>query len=385
LTGGTVYIDSELGYLHNYGETGYSQYSSVPVRVGYSQALFGFNSFKWEKKIEPLKFDKAKQQLLYDKEYISELTISYFFGLAMAQMEYEMAQSNVASADTLHKIGAERLKIASISQPDLLTLKLDAVNAANALESAALNLKKAMFSFTSFLNMDTKTSVQVLLPQKPVDITIAEDEALEIAQKNNPDFLGYQQELLEAEREVNRTTRSALFDASLNVSIGFNQVSDRLPGAYHAPMQQDVIRIGLTVPIVDWGVRKGQMNMAKNNRNVTRLSVQQQKTALVQDVIITVNDFNIQKNLITGVEEALKLAIMAYESTKQRFMIGKADISSLTLSLNRLNSAQRNYISALNSYWQNYYKIRKLTLYDFEKQESLSSQFDNFYGLTEQN
>jgi outer membrane protein TolC len=383
LTGGTLYVDSELGYLHNYGEKGYSQYSSVPVRVGYSQSLFGFNSFKWEKKIEPLKFEKAKRQFLYDREAISEQTISYFFNLAMAQTEYEMAQSNVTSADTLYKIGAERVKIASISQADLLTLKLDAVNAANSLKTAELNLKRAMFNFTAFLNMEMGTPVRVTLPQKPVGISIEADAALELVQKNNPDFLGYQQELLEAEREVNKTSRTSLFDASLNVSVGFNQVSDRLSGAYHDPSQQDVVRIGLSVPIVDWGVRKGQVNMAMNNRNVTRISIQQQQSALEQDVIITVTDFSIQKDLVAGAEEALKLAVVAYESTKQRFMIGKADISSLTLSLSRLNSAQRSYISALSSYWQSYYKIRKLTLYDFEKQESLSSHLDKFYGFTE--
>jgi outer membrane protein TolC len=380
-TGGTLYMDSELGYLHNFGTTSHSQFSSVPIRIGYSQSLFGFNNLKWEKRVEPLKFERAKQQFLYDREAISEVTISYFFELATAQMEYEMAQSNVNSADTLYMIGAERIKIASISQADLLTLKLDAVNAKNSLKNAELYLKRATFNFVSFLNMDKKIPVQVTLPQKPANISISVDSALALAQKNNPDFLGYRQELLEAEREVERTTRSSLFDANLNISAGFNQVADRLPGAYSNPQQQDVVSIGLTIPIVDWGLQKGQVNMAKNNQNVTRIAVQQQQTALEQDVAITVSDFNIQKDLIAGAEEALKLATMAYESTRQRFMIGKADISSLTLSLNRLNSAQRSYIIALNNYWKSYYKIRKLTLHDFERQESLSMQFDKIYNL----
>ena len=57
-------------------------------------------------------------------------------------------------------------------------------------------------------------------------------------------------------------------------------------------------------------------------------------------------------------------------------MIGKADINSLTLSLNRQQEAQRNYISALQNYWLSYYKIRKLTLFDFSKGQSLLSTFD---------
>ena len=71
----------------------------------------------------------------------------------------------------------------------------------------------------------------------------------------------------------------------------------------------------------------------------------------------------------------------AYSETKQRFMIGKADINSLTLSLNRQQEAQRNYILALQNYWLSYYKIRKLTLHDFETGVSLSNEFDYKNGL----
>ncbi|MDR2085830.1 MAG: TolC family protein [Dysgonamonadaceae bacterium] len=371
LTGGTFFIDSELGYMRNFGENAYSQFSSVPLRIGYSQALFGFNSFKWEKKIEPLKYQKAARQFLYAQEEISETVIRYFFSLAMAQMEYDLAADNVASSDTLYRIGQERHKIASISQSDLLTLKLEAVNARNSLKNAEINLKRAMFSFVSYLNLDKETPVALQLPNRPEDVEIAPEEALQYAREYNPDFLAYKQELLEAEREVDRTKKSSNFDASLSASIGFNQVAADFQGAYRKPLQQDVISLGLTIPLVDWGVRKGRANMARNTLNVTKISIQQKELSLEQDVLMTVNDFNAQQGLISSAEEAMELATMAYNVTKERFIIGKADLNSLTLSLNRQNSAQRNYLSALQNYWLSYYKLRKLTLYDFATREEL--------------
>ena len=53
LTGGTFFIDSELGYIRNFGEQTYSQFTSVPIRVGYRQDLIGYNPFKWEKGLRP--------------------------------------------------------------------------------------------------------------------------------------------------------------------------------------------------------------------------------------------------------------------------------------------------------------------------------------------
>ncbi|WP_080904309.1 TolC family protein [Parabacteroides sp. Marseille-P3160] len=383
LTGGTFFIDTELGYMRNFGDNTYTQYNTVPIRVGYSQSLFGFNSFKWEKKIEPLKYEKAKKQFIYSREEISESVIQYFFALAMAQAEYDMARENVASSDTLYRIGQERHKIAAISQGDLLTLKLDAVNAQNTLKNTDIELKRAMFSLVSFLNMDKETQIRLKLPDRPRDLTLEAGTALDYARENNPDFLANKQEILEAEQEVDRTKKSSNFDASFSVSVGFNQAADQLSNAYKNPLQQDVVSIGLTIPLVDWGVRKGKANMAKNNLNVTKISVQQKELTLEQEVVMTVNDFNIQQDLIASAEEAMELANKAYEITKQRFIIGKADISSLTLSLNRQKEAQKNYISSLKNYWLSYFQIRKLTLFDFEQRLPLSSLFDRQINIIE--
>ena len=379
LTGGTFFIDSELGYMKNLGSD-YRQFSSIPIRVGYSQNLFGFNAFKWEKKIEPLKYEKAKKKLLYNLENIAEQSTQYFFNLAMAQSRYDIAKENVLSGDTLLRIGQERYKIAAISKADLLTLELDMVNAQNSLQNAEIELKRAMFGFVSFLNLDKKTIIQLDLPGRPKHVVIDPDLALQYAKENNPDFLTYKQQILEVEREVDRTQKSANFDASVYASIGFNRVASDFAEVYKNPLEQDIVSVGIKIPIVDWGVRKGRANMAKNNLNVTKISVQQNELSLEEDILMTVNDFNVQQGLIQSAEEALRLANMAYESTKQRFMIGKADINSLTLSLNRQKDAQSNYIYALRNYWMSYYKIRKLTLYDFEKNESLSHQFDRIFN-----
>ena len=96
---------------------------------------------------------------------------------------------------------------------------------------------------------------------------------------------------------------------------------------------------------------------------------------------MTVNEFNIQQGLIQRQGAAMRLANMAYSSTIEQYIIGRAEINSLTLSLNRQKEAQKNYIAALKNYWLSYYKIRKLTLFDFEKQEKISDEFNRKYGF----
>lgn len=376
LLGGTFYVDTQLDYLRNFGDVNSTQFSTVPFRIGYQQDLLGFNAFRWDRKIEPLKFEKVKKQFIYNSESVSEEAVNYFFSLAMAQADYRLAEENLTTADTLYAIGEQRQKIAAISQADLLTLKLDKVNARNTLKNAEITRKRAMSALATFLNLDKNTYIEIDLPSRPRYVDIPTDRALLLAKENNPTYLEQRQNVLEAEREVDRTKKESRFNASVNASVGFNQVADNLGAAYRNLLQQDLVSLTVSIPLVDWGVRKGKYNMARNNLNVVKIAARQEEISLEEDVMMTVSDFNVQQDLIASASEALDLAELAYDQTRRRFIIGKADISSLTLSLNRQQEAQKNYIQALQNYWLNYYKIRKLTLHDFESGMSLSDRFD---------
>lgn len=376
LLGGTFYMNTQMDYMRNFGDSKSTQFSAIPFRIGYQQNLLGFNAFRWDRKIEPLKFEKVKKQYLYHAESVSEEAVGYFFSLAMAQADYKLALDNVATTDTLYAIGEQRKKIASISQADLLTLKLDRVNARNALQNAQIARKRAMSALATFLNMDRNTYIEIDLPARPQAISIPVDRATALARENNPVYLEQKQNVWEAEREVDRTRKESRFNASFNASVGFNQVADNIGDAYRKLLQQDLVSFTVSVPLVDWGVRKGKYNMAKNNLNVVKIAARQEEISLEEDVMMTVSDFNVQQDMIASAEEALDLAELAYEQTRKRFIIGKADINSLTLALNRQQEAQKNYIQAMQNYWLNYYKIRKLTLHDFESGLSLSDRFD---------
>ncbi len=382
LTGGSFFMDSELGYIKNYGENDNVQFSTVPIRIGYSQALFGFNSFRWNKKIEPLKFEKAKSQFLYRQQEVAENTVQHFFNFALAQKEHELAIENLLSADTLYNVGIERQKISAISNADVLTLKMDMINAQNTLKNTELNLKDKQFAFITFLNIGNDCDYSVRLPEIITKIFIPIDDALLYAKNNNPDYLSYRQEVLEAEREVDKNKKRSVFDANISASVGFNQAAEEIATAYKNPLQQDIFTLTFSIPILDWGIRKGQHNMSKSNLSLINLSIQQKKRNLEQEIKSTIDNFNVQQEMIFSAQEVLSLSGKAYQINKERFIVGKLDINSLTFSLNRYKEAQRNYLSSLKYYWLNYFKIKKLTLYDFEEQKDLSTQFDNKLNIS---
>jgi outer membrane protein TolC len=91
---------------------------------------------------------------------------------------------------------------------------------------------------------------------------------------------------------------------------------------------------------------------------------------------MNVMEFNLQADQVLNTAKADTIAQMGYDVTQQRFLIGKVDVTKLNLARNDQEKARRAYIAALRMYWNYYYTIRQLTLFDFESDITLSEDFD---------
>ncbi len=368
LTGGKFFIDTELGYLQNFGGNNpYTQFSAVPFRIGYSQSLFGYNPHKWDKQIEPVKYDKVQKQLLYDIASVAETAVGYFFDLAVSQTTYELAKQNQANTDTLYKIAEERYRLGSLNRGDLLSLKLQWLNSKTAFEKAKLYLKRSHTAFYDFLRMDTtrrqvfEITLPTEIPQTDISVAMAVQKAIE----NNPIIPELKEKELTAQRDLEQTKKSNRFSANISASLGFNQVANNLSAAYARPLQQNIATVNFTIPILDWGIGKGKVTVATENLKVVKTSNEQSEKTFIREVELSINELNLNRASILPAKEAKMVADEAYETTKELFIIGKAEVSSLNLAVSGQMEAQQSYIQALKNYWNSYYKVRKLTLWEF--------------------
>ena len=113
LTGGRIFASSNLERTDFFGDNKGTNYMSVPMQIGFSQPIFGFNELKWKKKIEPLKYLEAKRNYIQSMEEIAGESIRYFFDLVLAQQNLQTAQINYANTDTLYQIAKGRERVAT--------------------------------------------------------------------------------------------------------------------------------------------------------------------------------------------------------------------------------------------------------------------------------
>jgi outer membrane protein TolC len=378
VTGGNLFVNSNLTRQVSTNVEGkYTQYIAAPIGIGYSQSLNGYNELKWRSKIEPLRYEKAKKTFIQSQETLAMRSTSMFFELVEAQIQLNIAQNSLANADTLYKIGKGRFQVGTVTQDELLNLELNQLNALQTLSRAKMEVERAQSSLNSYLMLDKKAKINCLVPSNIPDLQVNAEEALTMALKNNPEILDQEQQLLEQNQQVALTkSRSGLSSSEITARYGLNQRAEDIDAAYQDPIKSQYVSISLSIPLLDWGRRKGQLMEAESNREVARATVKQARIDFEQNIIQSVMEFNLQAEQVRNAAKADTVAKKGYEVTFQRFLIGKVDVVKLNLARNDLESARKAYINAVKTYWNYYYRLRMLTLYDFVKKETLSAEYD---------
>jgi len=116
--------------------------------------------------------------------------------------------------------------------------------------------------------------------------------------------------------------------------------------------------------------------MAESNREVALATLKQERIDFEQDVIQSVLEFNLQASQVKNSAKADTVAKLGYDVTFQRFLIGKIDVIKLNIASTDQENARIAYLNRLRDYWMSYFRIRSLTLYDFETNIPLTANYD---------
>ncbi|ETN96377.1 TolC family protein [Zhouia amylolytica] len=375
-TGGRLYLNSSVNRLETYGDNPSLSFNNNLFNIGFEQGLFNFNPYKWDKKIEPLQYEKAKKEYLESQQQLHVNAISYFFDLANAQLSYNMAQDNFSNADKLYKLGQKRFEIATINKEALLDLELNLLDSEVSLKRAQSRLKSAQYKLNSFLGFDTSRAIELKIPEEVPKLQLSEEFILDQAMTNNTQMLDIRLRELQSLKEVNRTAAERKFNPKFSGSVGLNKTSDTWPDTYQDPLNQQRVSLSIEIPLVDWGRRKRNNMRAERNLEITRIENEQTAIDFEQEVQLLVTDFNIQGKLVENARKASEVAATTHVIIMQRFMFGTVDIVRLNSVVRNKDNARNSYLQSLKQYWTNYYMLQMVTLTDLQTGIRLSDSFN---------
>ena len=74
-TGGRIFASSLLQRNDNFGEEPPTSYLAYPVTIGFVQPINGYNEFKWDREIEPKKYEEAKLEYINSMERVNQRAV----------------------------------------------------------------------------------------------------------------------------------------------------------------------------------------------------------------------------------------------------------------------------------------------------------------------
>lgn len=375
LTGGKVSVNTSLDFYRQLGSPAFNRYMTIPVALTLTQPIFGVNNLKWDRRIEPVRYSEAKAQFLSATENVALTAINYYFSLLMAQENHSIAEQNLENAERLYEVAKEKREMGRISQNDLLQMELNLLNAKSNLTDCVSDLKSNMFNLRSFLDYGENVDI---VPEIPVDVPEVEinyGDALEKALANNKFAKNMLRRQLEADYEVAKA-KGAQREINLFAQIGYTGTDKNFAGGYQNLKDNQVVEIGFEIPLVDWGRRKGKVKVAESNRKLVESQVRQENMNFNQNLFILVERYGNQLRQLETARRADEIAQKRYATNVETFLIGKISTLDLNDSRVKKDEARREYVNELYRFWNYYYQIRSLTLWDYQKDTGIDADFD---------
>lgn len=372
LIGGNFFVGTGLDNIRLSGNA--NTYLSRPIEFGYSQNLFGFNQYKWDKKIEPLFFNEAQLLKTEEIEQLSKEAVNKYFDLLRSQLSLQNAENNFLNNDTIYKIGKGRYSYGKIAENELLQLELSLLNSEISFEKEKVNFELNRQRLATFLGYTSTEIIELKLDSMIPDFEINYTEALKHAYQLNSALIQQERDVFEAEMNVARVKSSNRFSLDLTATFGLSQTANTISEAYISPQNQEFVSLGVRAPLIQWGLGKGRIRQAKTNAELVKSTIEQEKIDFDQEVFVTVANFNLNIKQLSVSKRANEVAGKRFFVSKQRYLLGKTLITDLQIAQQEKDRALINYINAYRSFWVSYYDVRKLTHYDFEKNMVIDHQ-----------
>lgn len=368
-TGTTIFASSQLNRIDVFQPANAVSYLSYPALVGIRQPFGSFNALRWENKIQPIRYKEAQKRLKEDVELARIKGIQLFFQLLLVQESLKLLRKQKIFNDSLYALAQKRFLVGKITENELLRSEINYLQFEQELTQNQNQYEFALRQFQNYFRLNEPVE---LTPPQEIQTEVSLEIALESFRKNSHKSIELQRKLLEADKELAQARANAGLKVDLSIALGFSKDGQTLREVYRNLKDQENVRISLQIPILDWQRGKSQVKVAQLQREMILQENEREMQEAELDLELQIRNWLVAKKQLEIAKKNQAIAQKVYQMTYQEYLNGNATISELERASNSELLAQQNYLKQLETIWVSYYKIRSLTLYDFEKNSPLN-------------
>lgn len=363
-TGTTIFASSQLNRIDVFQPTNAVSYLAYPALVGIRQPLGSFNAMRWENKIQPIRYQESQKKFKEDAEMAKVKGMQLFFQLLLEQENLQMLEKQKIFSDSLFVLAQKRFSVGKITENELLRNEINYLQAEQELTQGRNQYEFALRQFQSYFKLNE--NVQLQYPSELV-AEINLEIALERFRKNSRKSIEIQRKITEADKELAQARANAGLKADISLAFGLSKDGQTIRDVYRNVKDQENARISFQIPILDWQRGKSQVRVAQLQKEMILQETEREMQELELELELQIKNWLVAQKQLEIAKKNQTIARKVYLMTYQEYLNGNTNLSELERAFASQSLSQQNYLKQLEAIWVGYYKIRLLTLYDFEK------------------
>jgi outer membrane protein TolC len=174
-----------------------------------------------------------------------------------------------------------------------------------------------------------------------------------------------------AQRSVDESKLARLPGATLNASYGWNASADQMNLAYRDLTNAQGVSVSMSMPLFSWGANSADVQAAYADRQRSSSTGRATREETAQEAHFAALQLAQSGRQLALSAKADTVAQKRFEVAYNRYVIGRIPINDLFTGQNEKDQALVQYVTALRNYWLAYYRLRRVTLYDFEEGKTI--------------
>ena len=365
--GAQAYIGSGLTRVQPFQANERLYWRSSPIFFGIQQDIFRPRTLHWDRREQDIRGDLAERQFQEAREDVAARAAAAYFDLYASQVAERNAIANASVNDSLYTISKGRYEVGKIGENDLLQSELALLRARAAVDAARLESERALAVLKLELNLAPEDSISIAPPPLPVRMEVQPELAVSEARRNLSTVADLELQRVQARRRVNEARLRNGPGAKLTAQMGYNQTASLLDDVFRSPLEQRQLELNVQMPLIQWGAGRNDLRSARAEQARVGNIAERTEREVSNEAHFAARQYAQALRQMEIAAKADTVATKRFDVAKDRYVIGRIAIDNLFIAQNEKDAASLAYVQAVRGYWLAYYRLRRLTLYDFQQ------------------
>ena len=358
---------------------------NTSTTLNFQQPLFTPNTLKLGLERANLSFESSNLQLQRTRLDIIYQVTQSFYSYYRATTQLQISRDEMEQKKVAHDLARNKYSAGLIPEVDALETEVDLALSRNSLFTAETGLQREADLFKQTIGMDLNENVVVAADVEYTPLKIDLEKAIELALANRPEMREGEISKRLREMDVTETDARSEFRASISAFYDLSGVSDAnekisaSPYTLFRSSMDDLrqrpgnkgIKLNFQMPLWDSGVNKAETAAAIARYEQASLRLHNDRATIIRDTKDVVARVRQAQDRLDVLKKSQKVAERSYEISLARFNNGDITAQILSSNRDRLTQARSAFLNAYISFQTAAADLKRKTLYDFEKNESL--------------